>query len=573
MSTCSVENCKNECCEEEDKCILHCEKINSLENNKFFYDALIDYITPLVLRASKEYKTSIDPMEHEKTIILSFLDGVDNKDKTFDIKEALTNKITLKDIIFPINGSLNAEYNYVSVLNKLTNIEFKNCHFKDSGVCLSNNMHLRFEKCTFLGEWKHIFCEQIKYLNCEFDDFVIDNKSADKLIVKNHLLYNCGFQNICCSGTIFKKRFFKFNNINKYKKIENIELINCEFDEDFILNITDNENKEDPEYFEITNINFEHSIFHRKVKIQFCKIKEKASFFNTNFKDLADFYNTKFNEVVFERADFEKVSVFSEAEFNQDVDFKYVKFLSKSIFRDMVIEGKLNLRNSIFGDDANFLDITSKKREKDEETKEFYGEPRVIQVANRETARIIKNFYDNSNNIMEANKFYALEMKEREKELTKDILKGKNILEWLIFKIHSISSDHSQNWFLALFWITYFTFMYSFLSHFYNKDAPLLNSSITIIYFNISLIIGLFIDNIKRKIRVISSTLIAIISYIIYGTSTRDFVLGCFSKNINPFSIMLGEEDITFGLLIFKITIAYLIYQFIVSVRQNTRRK
>jgi len=49
--------------------------------------------------------------------------------------------------------------------------------------------------------------------------------------------------------------------------------------------------------------------------------------------------------------------------------------------------------------------------------------------------------------------------------------------------------------------------------------------------------------------------------------------LDIIAMNINPFSIMTSKEPITLGLLIFKITIAYLIYQFIVSVRQNTRRK
>ena len=49
--------------------------------------------------------------------------------------------------------------------------------------------------------------------------------------------------------------------------------------------------------------------------------------------------------------------------------------------------------------------------------------------------------------------------------------------------------------------------------------------------------------------------------------------LDVIADKINPFSIMTSKDPITFGLLMFKITIAYLIYQFIVSVRQNTRRK
>jgi len=112
--------------------------------------------------------------------------------------------------------------------------------------------------------------------------------------------------------------------------------------------------------------------------------------------------------------------------------------------------------------------------------------------------------------------------------------------------------------------------MYSFLSDFDDKNTPILNLSMMIIYLNISLIIGLFIDNIGRKLKVISGTSILLVSYLIYGTSTNDFKLECFARNIKPFGKI---EDISFGLLLYKVTIGYLIYQFIVSVRQNTRRK
>ena len=40
-----------------------------------------------------------------------------------------------------------------------------------------------------------------------------------------------------------------------------------------------------------------------------------------------------------------------------------------------------------------------------------------IKVKNRETARKIKDTFEKQNNIIEANRFYKLEMKEREKEL------------------------------------------------------------------------------------------------------------------------------------------------------------
>lgn len=212
MNKCSV--CGNEFEDvnfdiNQQKCILHCEKNTSLSNdnlNESFYYALIDYITPLILRASKEYKTSIDPMKHQEDIIWNSLDGLDNNDGVFDIKGALTNKIMLKDIRFPISSIPNTEYSFVNVLNKLLNIEFNNCYFNDD-LALNNYKNLTFTKCTFSGEWYHIFCNEIKYIECTFENFVIENESEDKLTVENHLLYNCGFTNIRCSNAIFKKDF------------------------------------------------------------------------------------------------------------------------------------------------------------------------------------------------------------------------------------------------------------------------------------------------------------------------------------------------------------------------------
>lgn len=542
----------------QNKCLLHCKKddwyeIEENENIKSFYNALISHIAIQAFQLNKQ-----DNFQPEKTRIIDFLANLDHD---HNIAATLKYKIILKDIIFPIHGSLNREYNYINILNKLKIIEFKNSHFNDE-ITLSEEKKLIFRRCTFSEEWHHIFCNEIQYIECQFENFVIQNPSEDKRIVENHLLYNCSFRNIRCSGARFKKRFFKFNNINEYKKIDHIELRYCEFDEDFILTITDNDTKEDKEYFDVLSIDFEHSIFYGKVKLQYCDIKEKANFYNTKFIDLADFYRTKFNEVIFERTDFEKVAVFSEALFNQDVNFKYSKFLGYSVFRDTVIKGKLDLRNTIFDSnaDANFLDITSEERKRDEETQEFYGDPKVIQVANRETARLIKSFYEYSNNIIESNKFYALEMKEREQELDKSFKDRKNVIEWIIFKLHGLSSNHSQDPVTPILWILNIAYIYSIWTSSLQLDNILSYPSCVIVLFAM-------LSKNKWYYK-------AILAVNLVLPSLASFVtLAAIADKINPFSIMTSKDPITFGLLLFKITIAYLIYQFIVSVRQNTRRK
>ncbi|MEA2017253.1 MAG: hypothetical protein U9N59_02290, partial [Campylobacterota bacterium] len=176
-----------------------------------------------------------------------------------------------------------------------------------------------------------------------------------------------------------------------------------------------------------------------------------------------------------------------------------------------------NLDNTFFKDEANFLDIKNKDNDKLESK----------NIANRETARIIKHSFEKQDNIIEANRFYALKMKKREEELLDELTTKCNsfkkllfvdLPEYIVFLIHKISSNHSQSWIFPLFWIIIVTI--------FNIDTNAQNIFI--------------LDNIANK--------------------------------VNPFSIMTDCTPLTFTELIYKITIAYLIYQLIISIRQNTRR-
>ncbi|RXJ79099.1 hypothetical protein CRU95_15255, partial [Arcobacter sp. F2176] len=194
-----------------------------------------------------------------------------------------------------------------------------------------------------------------------------------------------------------------------------------------------------------------------------------------------------------------------------------------------------------------------------------------ISVKNRETARIIKDSFEQQNNIIEANKFYALEMKEREKELEFN----KESFEWLVFKIHAWSSNHSQDWVLALYWILTLGFAFSLFNFFTvqieNKFIHF--DFIKFIGLFCLILIGIFVDNICKKKDEIKSVFLLFYFYLLYAYETSDEFLTFFANTINPFSIMTGKDELTFGTLIFKIIIAYLIYQLIISIRQNTRRK
>jgi len=61
--------------------------------------------------------------------------------------------------------------------------------------------------------------------------------------------------------------------------------------------------------------------------------------------------------------------------------------------------------------------------------------------------------------------------------------------------------------------------------------------------------------------------------YGVYIYITVDIYLSLVAKAINPFSVMKNIEPINGLELLFKVVISYLLYQLIISVRQNTRRK
>ncbi|QKF66949.1 putative membrane protein [Arcobacter venerupis] len=498
--------------------------------------------------------------------------------------------------------------------SKIINVSFKETIFQKATLFENSTINFfsyqkDFENCEFYKELTFdniIFNNQHKKLdldfkNTKFKELNISNTTFEKGLrfykessIKSLNIKNCKIKDLLLAAEVSiidldsnKKEIDRF--VIKPNNLKSLTISNSLINKDFLLKDEVNNSRSN-----LDLIDLKESTFKGKAKIQFYNCIKDANFYNTKFEDLADFYRTKFKKVNFERTDFKNIAVFSEAEFHCDVDFKYTKFLGTSIFRDMVITGKLNLRDTIFKEDANFLDITSKSRKVyDEEKRDYFyiGELEDIKVSNRETARVIKNFFDSSNNIIEANRFYKLEMKEREDELEKSFDKGKNIFEYLIFKFHGLSSNYSQNPLLAFFWIYLFSMFYSFFE--FNSKKQEYSDKFQFSYFEIIfekislnqdlfgflIVIGtIFIICVIfslitkfKEVGLCSIFLIFItILYIIY---TKDYCLSIVSNSFNPFSIMTGKDSLNIITLIYKIVIAYLIYQFIISIRQNTRRK
>lgn len=563
-------DCQN--CTDDKKCILHIEKSDyqtDFHKVRFlneFYEGLFNYVVDF-----EEIKKYIDykPQDDEEELKSCLSKYFENQEVHFNhknIKSSLdeyfrNETIVFNNIIFPAYKSRD-KFNYMRIIKKLKKIHFNCCKFSATFLELKN-IEVFFENCEFLDSYSISNSDILEkesnviYQMCIFHRDVVISKNDKEYKINHTLFSDCIFKKDLKAEKIeFEKGIFNNTEFDEpledkeYLKIDILEIKKCIVKNNFIFR-----------GYAVNKIDLTDTVFDQdvKVKIQFCDIKEEAVFYNTKFKDLADFYQSKFKKVDFERTDFEKISVFSECEFYCDVDFKYTKFLGIAIFRDTVITGKLDLRNSIFDDEANFLDITSKKRKKVEE--QFIGEPTEIKVANRETARIIKNFYDNSNNIIEANRFYKLEMEKREKELN---LKN-NFFEWIIFKFHKISSNHSQDWVLVLLWILNISYLYYFVKKntYYYLDEFLA----FILLLGVCILIYSLIN-----FRNYFGKIILIFSFLLF-MSYFSIDINEITNLINPFSIMTKGEILFLGLMIYKVIIAYLIYQLIISIRQNTRRK
>lgn len=507
---------------DKNKCILHCDKktthVDVLVSEKFEEELKRVYAFPI-----NKFENIIFPK-----IADDFLD--DFFDKSFD------------NCIFYNNVKINKNFNEAQVL-------FTKCEFH-MGIYLFelNIKNFIFKNCKFYeGSW--LRCENSAFLNKTIFEKNINELKGNWNYPNNLGFKDCKFDVKLSLCNLSKLNFIK---IEECKFNNDLEIIKCSnLNNLYILVNTFNDNL-------CINGNIIKN-FH----FSMCGITKLGVLINNTIVNNHINGNT-----------FKDTVTFQNTIFKSKLDLLNVRFFSNVIFQDMVIEDSLDLKNTIFYDKSNFLDISKKKRDQDENER-FIGSTTQIDVENRETARKIKDSFEQQNNIIEANKYYALEMDKRKEELEVD--KKKNWFEWLVFKTHEISSNHSQDALLALFWIINIGFIASLFDHLTKIDdcGNLITFSISYFIGPIVVILGIIgIRNIVKDIFRKTASLFMIASlYALYSYTSKDFGLTDFANVINPFSIMTKGESLNLGMLIFKVIIAYLMYQFVVSVRQNTRRK
>lgn len=239
------------------------------------------------------------------------------------------------------------------------------------------------------------------------------------------------------NNCIFKKLSLLSNvkTLHIDLRLNNIELLQ------FVgITMTDNGiNKIDINDTHIEQVTIKDSAFKRDFTIYSSKI-DSIEIKNVDFESLSEFNEVTFrNKFDFKEISYKGYALFDKCIFNAKAEFEYIIFEKFTFFRKSEFKSGLNLDITSCDKEINFfgargLDSTDSKNN-----------------ISQETYRIIKNNFEKIGNKIEANKYHSLELERKRVDIEEN--KWKNIGDYIVFKLHYISSNHSTNWVLALLWI------------------------------------------------------------------------------------------------------------------------
>lgn len=386
----------------------------------------------------------------------------------------------------------------------------------ENGKCI---LHCEKNNWTSLNEPHYIDAHNLfkKQINEEINYHKSQLSNQRNSIYENEILDLKKLFEITFNKVIFPSTKFIFAN-----RIKGLRFVfkECEFMDKFDISVLTLDN----------NLKFEaNCIFYKDVIIKDSNFLEEVFFDNSTFRGSLLINNVSFHNTL----------LFRDCEIIMNFELKYVTFKYECIFQNLSLLSILSLRECIFINSLKINDL------------------RVKNIKDRETARILKDSSEKQNNIIEANNYYAIEMQKREEELDKEKKSGKDFFDWVVFKTHGIASNHSQDWALSLAWIILFGMLLTIFKTNLSFDINIIFCLIPFLYAKI-----------EKYMFVVFY-----VFYFIFMKSLDKSPLDEFATNINPFSIMTSADKLTFTELLFKIIIAFLIYQFIISIRQNTRRK
>ncbi len=280
--------------------------------------------------------------------------------------------------------------------------------------------------------------------------------------------------------------------------------------------------------------NFEHVSFGEDIIFEGATFRDKAYFRDAVFHGKAVFTSATFLEKsYFRRAVFEDEAIFLSTSFIEKADFRDVIFQDKALFRGAVCKdliqfsgaqiSSLDLETSRF-DDASYLHLHGVGQQG--------GKPILLSgknFPNKESARHIKAHFEKQNNITEANKYFVIEQSLYLDELISE--------DWWSHKgriftvaLHKLISNSGTSWIKVLFWLLAFALLVLLLHDGFPQDKETL--------INIP----------NRAVEL-----------------------------INPMNIFKRDyhlyEGHDFWGMVVRVVAMYLVYQFMMAFRQDTRRK
>lgn len=406
---------------------------------------------------------------------------------------------TMNSLSFKQNKIIEAEFNQLEVQEE---IEFK--RFEDKTKFSLPNRNEQFHYINFEKSKEPIS-------NCVFRDKVVIRTLYGSLTFEN-----CRFEK---SLEI---------SLDESKDID-LSLFKLSFDDCFIeelninnqhfkLNFYINSDKEDKNI--IKTLNIKNSIFEQDFCIYNSEI-EKIEIHDCDFNSLSEFNNVTFkNEFQFHEISYKGLTLFDKCTFECYADFEYIIFEKFTSFRGTKFNKGLVLDYTSSDNEINFFDIVVK------------DDILENKKTTRETYRIIKNQFEKIGNKIEANKYHALELDKRRQELETET--PRNWKDWIVFKIHDLSSEHSTNWVRTLLWICFVGF-----------------ATILSVHFDIAK--DLFFHPNHFKFEYLLKIWIEFWQYV----------------NITNVDKL---KDSPFILFLNKVSLGYLYYQFLTAVRKDTRK-
>lgn len=381
--------------------------------------------------------------------------------------------------------------------------------------------HIIFRDCTIAKlEIKTTSEYKISFENCEIENFIIkayESKKTDKDIIINGGSIN-KFE---IQDSTIDVNLHINHNSTKNLKINSLTVTNTDFEKDFSFHSCS-----------IDEVKINDCDFHLLSEFNECKFKEKFDLSEITYKGFTLFDNCIFcTKAEFKYVIFEKFASFRESEFNQGINLEYAS-------RDKEIH--------FFG--VKGLESDDSK-----------------QNTSQETYRIIKYNFEKLGNKIEANKYHAFELEQRRKELEKSIFT--NMLDYLVFKAHWISSEHSTNWLLPVLWMFSIGIIFASFSLEQYEDLFFIS-----IFPVLALTLNGFVKSLTdKKFMKYKNTFVAFLVFIIYVSLAQQFNIKLDDVIKNISLIHLDKEHITLT-FVNKIIMGYLYYQFLMSVRKDTRK-